>query len=297
MGVIAQASTVIPERAKVEADIIVGQRICNIGPTTTWNKLAGDGVAKLVFEIDDDLWNVHPRNELAYDFFQGPGVIKRLNACITVSDMVTVTTERLAERVRQFNDNVVVLPNCFDDALLLHQRPKRDALTVGWSGSATHAPDFEEVAPRLKRFFRRNPKVDMHFIGQTYAHLIGKQSRYTKWSMEVSDYYKAIDFDIGIIPLTHDVFNRSKSFVKAMEYAALGIPVVASHYGPYPEFVIHGETGFLAKHDHDWEHYLGLLVHDEDLRNDMGKRAREHAASYTIQTNGHRWLAAYAGLL
>jgi glycosyltransferase involved in cell wall biosynthesis len=110
----------------------------------------------------------------------------------------------------------------------------------------------------------------------------------------VWDYYRAIDGDIGVIPLRSTPFNDARSFVKALELAALGIPVVASDVPAYRGFVEHGVTGFLAAGPTDWRRYLTELVADPDLREQMGKAARELAAQHTIQTGWRKWADAYA---
>ena len=296
MNIRAEASVIIPEEAKEEADVIVGQRVCIETATKIWKTLHDKG-KHLVFEVDDDLWNVHPHNELAFEFFNKTDVQERLIANIKIADLVTVTNEALAEVVSKYNPNIAILPNYIDEAMLRFERPRRDKLTVGWSGSFTHQSDFSPMGPQLGRFLKKNPEVGMHFIGTNYSKTIKRESRFTEWSQEVATYHEAIDFDIGVIPLAPGVFNRSKSHIKALEYAALGIPVVASDYGPYRDFVVHGVTGFLVKHDHEWGHYLYALVKDEGLRESMGAKARELAAEHTIQRNVHRWYAAYASLL
>jgi glycosyltransferase involved in cell wall biosynthesis len=69
----------------------------------------------------------------------------------------------------------------------------------------------------------------------------------------------------------------------------LGIPVIASDYGPYAEFVDHGVTGLLARSDHDWGRHLRALVEDEAMRTEMGAAARTQAAEWTIEANASQW--------
>jgi glycosyltransferase involved in cell wall biosynthesis len=68
------------------------------------------------------------------------------------------------------------------------------------------------------------------------------------WNIDVPTYLRTIDFDfdIGLSPLRDTQFARSKSPLKALEYGALGIPVVAANVEPYASFVRHGETGSCA---------------------------------------------------
>ena len=191
-----------------------------------------------------------------------------------------------------------VLPNCVDIALLSYRKPPTERLTIGWAGGSSHFQDFAAVKSDLKTFLRRNPDVDMHFIGENYGELVGRpDARYTGWSANLVDYLSKLDFDIGLAPLAYHRFNRSKSDLKFLEYSALGIPVVASDFGPYGESVIHGVTGFLVKHPHEWSRYLRDLVNDDDMRTEMGINAKTWAATRVIQSNYWRWEAAYREVL
>lgn len=294
-GLKCMASLKLEDKYREEADVFMGQRICMPGPSGIWQSLAKEN-RKLIFEIDDDLWHIHPSNERPYKFFDRD-MLGRLTSNVSVADFVTVTSEALAKVVRNFNDDVVVIPNYIDGELIEHERPRRENLTLGWSGSFTHHMDFDVAAQPLRAFFAKNPQVDMHFIGHDYSHVIRRESLFTEWSMEVIEYQKGIDFDIGIIPLRHQEFNASKSYIKALEYAALGIPVVASNAGPYRDFVKHGETGFLITHDWEWKKYLNILVNDSDVRESMGKAAREYAKDFTIQGHALEWLQTVTRLM
>jgi glycosyltransferase involved in cell wall biosynthesis len=97
--------------------------------------------------------------------------------------------------------------------------------------------------------------------------------------------------------LARTEFNQGKSAIKALEMAARGIPVIASNFGPYPEFIVDGVTGFLVKTAKQWRDRIRELVADEDLRRSMGEKARELAAGHTIEGNWHRWADAYRSLL
>lgn len=289
------ASLKLEDVYQKEADVIVGQRICMEGPSGLWQNLYRDG-RRLVFEVDDDLWHIHPSNEKPYEFFTKE-MTGRLTDNCGVANLVTVTSEQLAEVVRPINPNVVIIPNYIDAALIEHERTRRDKLTLGWSGSFTHHMDFDIAAGPLRQFFARNPNLDMHFIGHNYSDKIRKEAIFTDWSMEVIEYQMGIDFDIGIIPLRNQEFNRSKSYIKALEYAALGIPVVMSNVGPYRDFGVHGETCFKVTHDWEWKKYLNILVNDADVRESMGRAAREYARDFTIQKNSIKWLQLFAGMM
>jgi len=286
--------------------VLLGQRVCKDSPTNLWQTMAHypGQRPKLVYELDDDLWNVDPSNVAAFDWFINGydfrtqtfhDVQGNIKANISVADRVTVTTDALANLVRQYNENVVVVPNRIPEWVLDWERPKNERLTIGWMGSHTHSMDWEQAAPHVSRFLKRNPEVGFHLMGGKYGNwfkLPEEQVRYTEWINGVENVWRSIDFDIALAPLRPHVFNQSKSNLKALEAAALGIPIVASDCGPYPEFVEHGKTGFLVKRDHEWAKFLNELVNDTDMRAEMGAAAKEKARQWTLEGNIDDWAKA-----
>jgi glycosyltransferase involved in cell wall biosynthesis len=280
-----------------EPAVVIGQRVALPAPSETWQLLAKYDRFRLVLDIDDDLFHVDPANTKAFEFFGRPDTCRRLEENLRVADMVTVSTEPLAVQMRQYNDNVVVVGNYVDAAVLNYPRPEWDGLTVGWAGSATHAGDFAAVSPWLREFYRSRPAVRWHSFGHDYGPMTGAtRRRFTKWRDIVEDqgaYCASMRWDIGIAPLADTVFNRAKSDLKAREYMAAGIPAVYSQVAPYAATVRHGETGFLASTRKEWLEALGALANDPDLRERMGKQAWEQAADFTIQgAGGGLWLDA-----
>lgn len=274
--------------------IVVCQRMGYPGFELTWLNMWRDH--KLVWETDDDLWTIDPTNVRAARTFT-PELLRAVEHCASTAHMVTVTTEPLAEVMRQFNPNVHVIPNHIDGALLEVERKRAKKLTVGWAGGDSHKRDMTMIAPYIRRFLDRNPSVDFHMIGMDYRGEMKIRGRFTGWSSRLISYYASIDFDIGIAPLIPSKFNRSKSPIKALEYSALGIPVIASDVGPYREFVLDGVTGFLVKHDHEWERRLRELTYDHDMRAEMGAKAREHARGRSMNEGWRLWEQAYRTLI
>lgn len=274
--------------------IIVGQRVGKPEALPIWRRLAARH--RLVYETDDDVFTIDPSNSMAY-LTHSPEIIDAVEFAASAAHMVTVSTEPLAEVMRRYNDNVVVLPNHIDAALLDIERPRRDRVAVGWAGGDSHIRDFDLIAAQLRRFLERNPAVDFHNIGTSYLRPFKLPGRHTDWSADVFDFYRSIDFDIGLAPLADTVFNRSKSHNKALEYGALGIPTIASDSEPYRDFVVDGVTGWLVRQPHEWGKRLYELANDADMRAEMGAAAKARAAEWTIQAGWTRWEAAYRSLM
>lgn len=278
-----------------DRNVIVGQQVYGPDFDHEWYKLRRAG-HRLVWETDDDLWHLDRDNPAWH--VATPERLHWMASAASIAHMVTVTTEPLAEQMRQFNDNVRVIPNHIDGALLEVDRVRRDRLTIGWAGGNSHLLDFQLVVNPLRDVLRAHPGVDLHTIGVDYgAEWDLPQRRHTGWSTRMITYYTHLDFDIGIAPLRATTFTRSKSHIKALEYSALGIPVVASDTLPYASFVVDGVTGFLCRSDDDWRRALTDLINDDAMREEMGRAAREHARTWSMDTGWRLWADAYRSLL
>lgn len=282
---------------------LLGQRLCKDAPGKMWFTIAvRKNRPRMVYELDDDLWNVDPSSPTAYEWFQKGydretntyhDVHGNLRRGMGVADAVTCTTEPLAELLRKFNPNVHIVPNYLPKWVLDWERPRTKRLSIGWMGSGTHNMDWDFCGPHIRRFLERNPQIEFRVIGTDKPENIGFKNNgqvvCDNWYLKVEDCWKAIDFDIAVIPLRPHVFNNSKSHLKFLEFAALGIPVVAANAGPYSNAIKHGETGFLVKHDHEWGKYLRMLANDEDMRNEIGQNAKNWARAHTLEENVWRW--------
>ena len=280
-------------------DVVVAQR---------WNKHDGLGTwrraslwAKLVYDLDDDLWHITAENWNAYQHYNQPEIRDATTHAAETASLVTVSTEPLAATVREEagHDRVIVLPNCIPEWVTLLPRPRRDRPRVGWQGGASHGIDIGQVAAPVRRFLRRFPNWDLQLNGADYRHTFrapADRAFFTGWvpiQEEPDKYYASVDFDIGLAPLWPTRFSAAKSNVKIVEYGARGIPSVASDCPAYRDTITHGVDGFLVKHDHEWLKYLSVLASDDALREKMGAAAVEMARRHLIEDGWTAWRDAY----
>ena len=240
--------------------------------------------------------------------------IERTNRTVTEkSALVTVSTPTLAEVIREKtgHPNVRVMPNYVPEAVTQLVRNKKDNLVVGWAGGGSHKFDLQLITKVVADFLIKHQDAEFHLIGEladefqkvfttrSYGNeAITFAGRHTPWLLldHSMRYYRAIDFDIALVPLASGEFELSKSPIKAIEAMALGIPVIASDHEVYRGTVIDGVTGFLVKPD-QFADRLEELANDCELREVMGKNAREAAKAWTIEGNWDKWDRAYGELV
>lgn len=280
-------------------DVIVGQRLDNFAGLGVWRRARKPGT-RLVYEVDDDIFSIEQVNFGAWQHF-GKAINREAVASYAqLADLVTVTTEPLAQTMRQFNPNVAVINNHVPGWVLDLPAPAGDRPAVGWHGGVSHGMDIQIVGAPLRRFLQRNPGWDAVLIGADYRPTV-KHERcgFIPWTHITDDaegFYRSLDFDIGLAPLRWSKFTAQKSHIKALEYAARGIPVIATDAEPYRDLVLHGVTGFLVKRDHEWLKYLEELAGDAGLRAEMGAKAKEAARGWVIEQGWRKWADAYEGL-
>jgi Glycosyl transferases group 1 len=290
----------ITARSMEGHDIIVAQRFNKPGGVHIYRE-ARTPVNRLVYELDDNVFSVSPENFQAYMLWQRPDILDATIHAMEVSDLITCSTPALADVLREHNPNVVVVPNHIPGWVCDVERNRRARPAVGWAGGASHGADVGLIASPVRRFLKRFPGWDLRLTGTDYRPTFkaGDHMVFTPW-IQVNDnpegFYTSPDWDIGLAPVVPNAFNASKSFLKALEYGALGIPTIASDWHPYHDYIKHGETGFLVRQDHEWLKYMSELASDDGLREKMGAAAREQARQFTIENGWVLWEQVYQGL-
>ena len=81
-------------------------------------------------------------------------------------------------------------------------------------------------------------------------------------------------FAVGLMPLEDTPWARAKCAFKAIQYMALGIPVVASPVGMNRELIRDGVNGFLPADAAAWLATLDALLTDASLARRIGALGR-----------------------
>jgi glycosyltransferase involved in cell wall biosynthesis len=272
-----------------EADIIITQR-CAVSDLDTADRLAayaGRTGAKLLYDLDDDLLNIprsHPNARTLRPFAQ---TVRRM---LTISDAVWVSTSGLAERLTPIRPDAIVIENRLDERIWIHSPDPRpfqdDPVRILCMGTATHERDFALIEPALLRLKAEyGPRIAIDVLGMTSRselpaelNRIGPSTHASRSYPGFVNWMTAVQprWHIGLAPLLDTPFNRSKSPIKAMDYAAMGLAVLASDTPVYRGTVADGPAGQLVANDHlAWHAALDWLIRNQALRESIVNRARE----------------------
>lgn len=256
----------------------------------------------LIFEIDDDLF--------ADDFDAADGYageeLEAMRTMAKVADGIVCSTSRLAGRLKTFNENIVVIDNALSEALWVAKATPEpappDPTRILYMGTRTHAADlkiFEPAWKRLKSRYGDAVALDRIGVVAERARAIGtpvavpgsdpqrdSYPQFARWLRDNNVWH------IGIAPLVDTAFNQAKSAIKYMDYAALGLPTVASDVGAYRTTIRHGDNGLrVANRPDDWFEAVAKLIENPDERAAMGRRAREDLlAHHTLSARVGGWL-------
>lgn len=210
------------------------------------------------------------------------------------ADLVTTTSHALAEKFRHSGAaNVTVIENYLPWEFLRVTRLRHDGLVIGWLAGGEHAVDAKRLNLRavLRDVLRAHPGVRVATVGLDIQ--LGHE-RYERWrKVPLAGVANVVrGFDIGLAPLADIPFNHCRSTIKVKEYAAAGVPWLASPVGEYA--VLGPREGGRLIPDDQWREAIDRLIRRRLERYILARRARRWAATQTSDRNVGEWERAFA---
>lgn len=279
----------------------------------------------LVVDLDDDYFNVREEQPAYKYYYEGSQSRAIFASYISFASALFVSTLPLKEvyqkklkELYNIDIPIFVLPNSFDFSDFTHQTKKQEKIVIGYAGSNTHNLDLKVAIPAIKIILERNKNVEFLAVGavttefamNTFSgweddtlnriYFVGGTEAFDKYP----EYLASMGFTLGIAPLIDDQFNRGKSHIKWMEYAAIGIPTIASPVYPYKEKILgknvieHNKTGLFASNTDEWIKYIQKLIDDKQLREKLVKNARKQIEKeWLYKSNVILWKKAIENIL
>jgi glycosyltransferase involved in cell wall biosynthesis len=276
------------------ADVVHMWRLFRAPARRLATALREAGVA-VIFDNDDDMTRV-PKGSPAYREMKAARdqVASELGATLRLADLVTTTCGELAARLRRLGGgDVRVVENYVESGFLRERRAGGDGVTIGWVAAAEHRGDLKDL--RLRRTFEQlleeQPHVSLVSVG---VDLGVRNDRYShRPGVDFPELPDTIaEFDLALAPIADVSFNRVRSNVKVKEYAAGGVPWLASSIGPYKE--LGAEQGGRLVPDYGWGEALTDLVTDAPARAALSDRAAAWGRTQTVAHNVEQWEAVFA---
>ena len=257
--------------------------------------------AKLICEIDDNIWEV-PQRSGVYDAYKpgSPGrqiVEAQIQNSKFISTTKSLTAYAIAKNCSVPVGSIFKNPNYIDLTVYDASKIKRkvdDKIRICYFGTNTHYDDIamnDGLVKAVDKLIKKYDNLEIFTIGfflpelksrwkKHYFSMVGDRDVYS-WARNL--WVKIMSMsDIAIAPLLVSGFTRCKSNIKYLECAAAKMPVVAQKIDQYSEVIKNGKNGYLATTQKEWFDYLEGLIVDKELRKKVGE------AGYQTIVDGHQ---------
>lgn len=206
-----------------------------------------------------------------------------------LADVVIAGNDYLAAHAGRYTDNIHVLPTGLNvgDYEVQSLRGDDGKVRLVWIGSRSTLMYLEGIREVLEEVGRRFDNVVLRIICDAFFEMENMEVEKVEWSLERQGECLC-ESDIGLAPLPDNKFTRGKCGFKILQYAAAGLPVVASGVGVNREFTKDGVRGFLAGSSSQWIEKLAELIENKDLRRQMGDAGREWVKRFDLSVLGKK---------
>jgi glycosyltransferase involved in cell wall biosynthesis len=274
-------------------------------PVARWKLLRQSGKFEVVFlhkkslNFIDASWLRRYARRIIYDFDDAimyddkkPAKPdhKRLSSferTAKLANVVIAGNSYLASHARNFNKNVEILPTGlnvseFKDNIC---RPDGGKIRLVWIGSKSTLEYLSGIKPALEEIGSRFDNVVLRIICDEFFDLRNMEVEKCRWSLEkqTSDLAES---HIGLAPLPDNKFTQGKCGFKILQYAAMGLPVIASPVGINAKYVQDGGNGFFAVSCSDWVDKILLLLKEPELRKRMGSVGKAYVQQFDASLVG-----------
>ncbi|WP_182283101.1 glycosyltransferase [Comamonas testosteroni] len=247
-----------------------------------WRKAGG----KLIYDIDDDLMDIEGVHRRGFNM-NPQDTLEKISFLAKNANLVTTSSPSLVEQLNKFNNNVLFVPSRLDGKLW-HLGQKRDhskgpyackegdPVRIGYIGTPEHNADLDVIVEAMQMLQRKfGSKIEIEVIGgfqklpATFGKRVGLPKKndypsFVKWLQQ------RVHWDIGIVPMIDDGFNRSKSSLKFLEYSALDMAIVVSDCPAFNEVAKNNVNCISVKNEAEkWVDALTRLILDKSMRDSM----------------------------
>jgi hypothetical protein len=194
-------------------------------------QLAKNFNVPIVIDYDDDLFNIPDYNP-AHEFYSKQEVRDNIKRACELADCITVTTPALKRLYSEWNDNVQIIENAWNDINFpINRSEASDNQFINWRGSATHRNDLLEYKNSILKAADFKKDWCWSWMGKEHwmiSDFIKNKKLYDE--SEIIKYFnnlKSLAPAIQMVPLHNNIFNESKSNISWIEATWAGAVTIA----------------------------------------------------------------------
>lgn len=289
----SKAISAVPSPAAIEAmqpDVLLMHNTLHDHSMDALEAYKRHNKVTVLFGQDDLMFALPPSNPYSKTVYKD--IKKRLRRCLEQADRVVVTTEPLAEALRQMAHDVKVVPNYLHGVIwndLRSLRRQGSKPRVGWAGAQQHGGDLAMIAEVVRA---TADEVDWVFFGmcpesiRPYVREFHQGIPFGAYPEKLA----SLNLDLAIAPLERNRFNEAKSNLRILEYGVLGWPVVASDIYPYQD----GPVCRVPNNAAAWIKAIRERAQDLDSAEREGNQLMAWVKSnWMLEDNLDRWLKVF----
>jgi GT2 family glycosyltransferase len=226
------------------------------------------------------------------------GFRKFIIESLRLSNLVVVESEAQKTTYQGLNSNIVVLSQKLDASVYKTVTPpQQEPIKLAIRADEGHLEDLLLISDALKQVAdRHSGEIEFHIFGLG-LNALGKHPAFhfhplvqdqEDWKEQIA----CIKPALALMPLRDSPGHELNSILPLLEYAACGIPVIASDIPPYRTWIKHGITGLLtANTPASWSAMIEECISNPGLLFAMGSEARQHVESERVLATGNISLA------
>lgn len=170
-------------------------------------------------DYDDNLFALNPENT-AFHTYNNPVTKDNVKKCIQKATVVTVPNEYLRQSYIQFNKNIEVIPNAFNDDILQKKKPKKREKKVLWRGPETHIYDLMSFGHEINAITKEFTDHEFLFMGYYPWFFAETENKSYVPGHDIIMYFSRIHDlapKVFHVPLHDNLFNRCRSNIGFIE--------------------------------------------------------------------------------
>jgi len=233
-------------------------------------------IGKIVI-VDSDDYHILPEYHVLHKFYKTSNT-DRISSVLRAADIITTTNEFLADKLKEYNKNVFVIPNFIHQSEYMYfpqvQEKDYSKLKIAYTGGTCHRQDIDVIKGLNRELMKNSINYELHLYGKGknkefdhYFNLLTYNGKYVDNLVyhdfvETKDYYSIFnDFNIVLAPLKIDTFNKCKSNLKYLEATYFKCILAASNISTYSKDINNGHNGILFSNIKELVSKLQLIEH------------------------------------